>query len=82
MSSSQSCPEAIGLPPEDAQSGAGSTPRGWPRKVYQRPWFAWRPVRLNGEGGGWVWFRTVTKTRLLYRAGDRLIEGNVYALLP
>jgi hypothetical protein len=26
MSSSQSCPEAIGLPPEDAQSGAASTP--------------------------------------------------------
>lgn len=56
---------------------------GWPRPVYQRPWFAWRPVRLNGEeAGGWVWLRTVMKTRLTYKAGDYLFEGNVYALLP
>lgn len=57
-------------------------PLGWPRRIYQRPWFAWRPVRLNGEGGDWVWLRPVMKTRLLFRAGDRLFEGNVYALLP
>jgi hypothetical protein len=53
---------------------------GWPRPLYQRRWFAWRPVRI--EGGGWAWLRTVTKTRLTYKAGDWLFEGSVYALLP
>lgn len=67
------------LPRPEAPSQAGLS---WPRPLYQRRWFAWRPVRLNGEGGGWAWLRTITKTRLLYRAGDYLFEGNVYALLP
>lgn len=74
----------MGPPGTHATDDAASKGRlGWPRKVYQRRWFAWRPVRLNGEeGGDWVWLRTVTKTRLTYKAGDYLFEGNVYALLP
>jgi hypothetical protein len=70
---------ASGLHPSNAE---GSGACGWPRPVYQRRWFAWRPVRLNGQGDGWVWLRTVMKTRLTYKAGDYLFEGNVYALLP
>lgn len=74
--------EEMGSSREPSPAISGPTLRSWPRLVYQRPWFAWRPVRLNGGGGGWVWLRTVIKTRLTYKAGDWLFEGNVYALLP
>lgn len=68
---------------EPGPTGERGTPPpalGWPRALRQRPWFAWRPVRLSG--GEWVWLRRVMKTRLLYRAGDYVFEGSVYALLP
>lgn len=52
----------------------------WPRLLHERPWFAWRPVRL--EAGGWAWLRRINKQRWLYRADVWLFEVNRYALLP